>query len=60
MAKVTFEQVMNAVESGDYIGICIKCGYEQEGVEPDACKYECEDCGNRTVFGAEELLLSMA
>ena len=59
MAKVTFEQVMNAVASGDYIGICITCGYEQEGVEPDARKYECEDCGERKVYGAEELLLAM-
>ncbi len=59
MAKVTLEQVMTAVESGDYIGICITCGYEQEGVEPDARKYECEDCGERKVYGAEELLLAM-
>jgi len=40
-------------------GICITCGYEQEGVEPDARKYECEDCGERKVYGAEELLLAM-
>ena len=59
MVKVTLEQVMTAVESGDYIGICIACGYEQEGVEPDARKYECEDCGEDKVYGAEELLLSM-
>jgi len=59
MAKVTLEQVMTAVESGDYIGICIGCGYEQEGVEPDARKYECEDCGERKVYGAEELLFAM-
>jgi predicted RNA-binding Zn-ribbon protein involved in translation (DUF1610 family) len=59
MAKVTLEQVMTAVESGDYIGICITCGYEQEGVEPDARKYKCEDCGERKVYGAEELLLAM-
>ena len=59
MAKVTREQVMTAVESGDWIGICITCGYEQEGVEPDARKYKCEDCGERKVYGAEELLLAM-
>jgi DNA-directed RNA polymerase subunit RPC12/RpoP len=59
MAKITYEQVVDAVASGDYIGICIKCGYEQEGVEPDARKYECEDCGERKVYGAEELLLAM-
>lgn len=59
MAKVTLEQVMTAVASGDWIGICITCGYEQEGVEPDARKYKCEDCGERKVYGAEELLLAM-
>ena len=59
MAKVTLAQVMTAVESGDYIGICITCGYEQEGVEPDARKYECEDCGEHKVYGAEELLMAM-
>jgi len=59
MAKVTLEQVMTAVESRDYIGICITCGYEQEGVEPDARKYKCEDCGERKVYGAAELLLAM-
>ena len=57
MAKITFEQVLTAVESGEYIGICTACGYEQEGVEPDARRYECEDCGAHKVYGAEELLL---
>ena len=57
MAKITIEQVLTAVESGEYIGICTACGYEQEGVEPDARRYECEDCGAHKVYGAEELLL---
>jgi hypothetical protein len=59
MAKITLEQVMDAVESGEYIGICVACGFEQEGVEPDARKYECEDCGARKVYGAEELLIAL-
>lgn len=57
MAKITIEQVLTAVESGEYIGICTACGYEQEGVEPDARRYECENCGASKVYGAEELLL---
>jgi predicted RNA-binding Zn-ribbon protein involved in translation (DUF1610 family) len=57
MAQITIEQVMTAVESGEYIGICTACGFEQEGVEPDARRYECEDCGAHKVYGAEELLL---
>jgi predicted RNA-binding Zn-ribbon protein involved in translation (DUF1610 family) len=59
MAKITLEQVMDAVATDDYMGICVKCGYEQEGVEPDARKYECEDCGEHKVYGAEELLFMM-
>ena len=59
MAKLTIDQIINAVESDDYIGICISCGFEQEGVEPDARKYECESCGKPKVYGAEELMLSL-
>ena len=59
MARITFEQIMEAVESGEYIGICIACGHEQEGVEPDGREYECEDCGKLKVYGAEELMLTI-
>ena len=37
-------------------GICGSCGYEQEGCEPDARNYECDSCGENTVFGAEEAM----
>lgn len=57
--KINVEQVMTAVESGEYLGICIACGFEQEGVEPDARKYTCEECGKPAVYGAEELMLEM-
>jgi hypothetical protein len=57
MATITMEQILTAVESGDYVGICVGCGNEQEGVEPDARRYECESCGKHKVFGAEELLM---
>jgi hypothetical protein len=40
-------------------GICIRCGADAEGVEPDARNYECESCGEDGVYGAEELLLSI-
>ena len=56
MPKVTLDQILTAV-ADDYIGICIRCGNEQEGVEPDARRYECESCGMRSVYGAEELLM---
>ena len=41
----------------DMTGICIRCGLEQGPVEPDAERYECEDCQMPSVYGAEQLLL---
>lgn len=55
--KVTLAQVMAAIESGEYVGFCLACGFEQEGVEPDGCKYKCESCGEMKVYGCEELLI---
>jgi hypothetical protein len=55
--KVSIDQVIDAVEAGDNTGFCLACGAEAYGVEPDARKYECEDCGAHKVYGAEELLL---
>ena len=41
----------------DNVGFCVACGEEAMGCEPDARKYECESCGERGVYGAEELLI---
>ena len=57
MSLPTIEQVMEAVENDDGTGFCNKCGYQQDGCEPDARKYECEACGEKSVYGAEELLM---
>lgn len=58
------EKVMAAVmrrnSSLDNPGFCIACGNEQEGCEPDARNYECEECGALKVFGAEGLLLMVS
>jgi hypothetical protein len=43
----------------DNPGFCLACGHEQEGCEPDARRYQCEACGERTVYGAQELVLSL-
>lgn len=53
------ELLIEAVESGESVGFCLACGAENYGVEPDARKYECEDCGAAKVYGAEELLMMM-
>jgi hypothetical protein len=59
--SVTVDRVAEAVErratSLDNPGICIACGEDQDGCEPDARKYPCESCGEETVYGADELLL---
>lgn len=61
--SVTADMILRNVERRnltlDNPGICIACGNEQEGCEPDARNYECEACGEPQVFGAEELLLSL-
>lgn len=41
----------------DNPGICVRCGANAEGVEPDARAYKCEICGKLGVFGAEELAI---
>lgn len=51
------DELIRAVEADDCIGFCIACGNEQHGCEPDAREYECEACGERKVFGAEELII---
>lgn len=39
------------------MGICIECGEEQGGCEPDARERECESCGAFKVYGAEEIII---
>lgn len=39
------------------IGLCLACGEEVGNVEPDARNYTCECCGEKKVWGAEELMI---
>lgn len=39
-------------------GVCLACGDQADQVEPDAEGYECEACGEQSVFGAEQLLMT--
>ena len=52
MAQETMLDMGNA-------GLCIECGADADGCEPDARAYRCEDCGKPAVFGLEELVLCM-
>lgn len=62
--SITYNRVLAVVTDNEQnlgsTGLCISCGAEAEGVEPDARKYECEACGERAVYGAEELLMAVA
>lgn len=59
--SLTAERIAEAVELGqtslENPGFCIECGEDASECEPDARGYECESCGKRAVYGAEELLL---
>lgn len=62
--SITAQRVTEAVErqliSLDNPGFCLVCGAEAEGCEPDARQYECESCGACAVYGAEEILITIA
>ena len=40
-------------------GICEKCGYLQDHVEPDAKGYTCDECGEPAVKGLELCLMEV-
>jgi hypothetical protein len=62
--SITLERVIPLAESSMFglenPGLCIACGAERDGCEPDARGYECYECSENTVFGAEEILMMIA
>jgi hypothetical protein len=54
--KRILDRAMQIVEDDENLGICLKCESERDGCEPDARNYKCEDCGEREVYGASEIL----
>lgn len=45
--------------SSEYLGWCLRCkDFTRDCTEPDASEYDCPDCGNLSVLGAENALLS--
>lgn len=60
--SITYDRVFAACmrrhRSLDNPGLCLACGNEQDGCEPDARGYTCDACGERRVYGSDELLIS--
>lgn len=58
---ITPDRIVDAVKRHrhtlDDPGFCAACGADAEGVEPDARRYRCDQCGELAVYGAEELLI---
>jgi len=54
------EKAIVLAENGEQAGFCLACGAEHDEIEPDARKYECEQCGEYKVYGAEEIVLMYA
>lgn len=60
--SITTDRIVNICEHGDLLdnpGICIACGEDADGVEPDAREYVCETCEKPAVYGVLELLLML-
>ena len=55
MKTFTLEQILDAEEN--MTGFCVQCSAERDSCEPDARKYPCEECGKKSVYGAQELAL---
>jgi len=58
-ASIDQERVMNAIAEDDNMGLCNACGADCYGCEPDMRGGECESCGAKAVYGAEEYLLML-
>lgn len=62
-ASVTRDRIYEAFEDPlfgtDKPGICLSCGADATGCEPDASQHECEGCGRHTVYRAEYIMWSL-
>lgn len=55
-AQDAMDRSMNSLDNP---GMCLACGHEAEGVEPDARRHKCEACGEPKVYGAMTILMSV-
>ena len=61
--SITLDRVMVLAESQAFglenPGICLACGADADGCEPDAEGYTCEECGEPQVSGAAQILFDI-
>lgn len=55
--KIDIDELIEVLEADENAGFCLNCSTKHYNIEPDARNYECEDCGEFEVFGAQEILL---
>jgi hypothetical protein len=55
--QLTVEQLEQSQFSLDNPGYCLACGAEYNDCDPDTRKRECEECGERKVYGLEQLVM---
>ena len=60
--KTYYRPVLQAGESPfmgdmDITGFCLGCGNDCLGIEPDATKRRCDNCGEFLVYGIEQLVM---
>lgn len=57
MAYTTISEEDFQEAQEDHMGWCANCKeFTRDCCEPDASEYDCPECGNNTVYGAEEAL----
>jgi hypothetical protein len=55
--KPSFKWLERAVNRDSGWGFCLSCGNSQTGCEPDARRYNCENCNEAKVYGVDELVM---
>jgi Zn finger protein HypA/HybF involved in hydrogenase expression len=58
MSRPMFSQIETALQEDKNTGFCLACGAEKDCCEPDARNYQCDECGEYQVLGAEEILIA--
>lgn len=56
MQEVDFEEITEAMGLSE--GYCVNCGeFTRDCTEPDAEDYDCPECGENSVMGAEQMCI---